>query len=126
MLCFHLASQCSPLLRELLLLALRVKYGDLQHNLTTASEDLTEAKAENELLDNERERLAQQVEDLEAQLRTPSTPPARPSSPVVPPLVERPVEVFELEVEAADDDAEEIVLLEEEATDPGKKDPRMP
>jgi hypothetical protein len=31
-----------------------------------------------------------------------------------------PVEVFELEVDVADDDAEEIVLLEEEATDPGR------
>ena len=37
------------------------------------------------------------------------------------------VEVFELDVEAdADDDAEEIVLLEDEATEPGAKDPRKP
>ena len=50
--------------------------------------------------------------------------------PIVPPLVEKPaesVEVFELDVEEEHGDAaEEIVLLEDEATDPGKKDPRKP
>ena len=122
---------------EELLLALRVKYGDLQHQVTTASEDLAEARAENELLDSERERLAHQVETLEtqkgrisvleAELQSLRSAPARPSRPVIPPLVEKPVEVFELDVEAdADDDAEEIVLLEDEATEPGKKDPRKP
>ena len=48
-----------------------------------------------------------------------------PASPYVPPLVEKPVEVFELEIDE-EDDAEEIMLLEEEATDPGRKDPRKP
>ena len=102
-----------------------MKYGDLQHNLTTASEDLAESKAVNELLDGERERLAQHVEDLEAKLRAQE---ARPSRPVVPPLTEKTEpEVFELEiVPGEEEDAEEIVLLEDEATAPGSKDPRKP
>ena len=112
------AAQAARQQAEELLLALRVKYGDLQHQVTTATEDLAEAKAENEILDAERERLVQQVEALEASQRG-------PVSPSVPPLVEKPVEVFELEI-SDEDDAEEIMLLEEEATDPGKKDPRKP
>jgi DNA repair exonuclease SbcCD ATPase subunit len=128
------AAQAARQQVEELLLALRVKYGDLQHHLTTATEDLAESKAENELLDSERERLAQEVETLEAgkgriaqlehELEVLRSALARP---IVPPLVEKPVEVFELDVEEDNGDvAEEIVLLEDEATDPGKKDPRKP
>lgn len=133
---------------EELLLALRVKYGDLQHQLAQANEDVNEAKAETELLEQERERLATQLEALEKAIKArPSAPPPRaptassPSKiaalppapppipvatkPTVPPLTEQSPEVYELDVEAEDDsDAEEIVLLEDEATDPGSKDPR--
>lgn len=136
---------------EELLLALRVKYGDLQHQLAQANEDVNEAKAETELLEQERERLATQLEALEKAIKArPSAPPPRaptassPSrvtvppvapvapppipvatKPAVPPLTDHSPEVYELDVEADDDsDAEEIVLLEDEATDPGSKDPR--
>jgi chromosome segregation ATPase len=68
---------------EELLLALRVKYGDLQHELASAQEalqafqkdspglreQLTELSAENELIESERQRLAESVEELEARLR---------------------------------------------------------
>ena len=91
--------------------------GDLQHEATRHLEDLAEARAENELLEQERERLAQQIEEMEKQ--------AKASAPaVVAPLVEHPVEIFELDVDTDDDEAEEIVLLDDEATDPGARDPR--
>ena len=104
---------------EEMLLALRVKYGDLQHQATQANEDLTEARAEAELLEQERERLATQLEAMEKAAK--ELQPFVPASPVVPPLGDAPpVEVFEIEI-ADDDQAEEIVLLEDEATDPGRK-----
>jgi chromosome segregation ATPase len=68
---------------EELLLALRVKYGDLQHELTVANEQLeqtrrgtpdlreevAELRAENELIESERERLADAVDALEKRLK---------------------------------------------------------
>ena len=183
---------------EELLLALRVKYGELQHELATAHEAIEQSKAgapdlreqvieltaENELIEGERERLAEAVETLERRLKeqdqlkdrllrvetdleltrklldqarrdletaraaappkapyvdlagfdeesvtavnpipdlaallkqtAPKAPPAPPISPPIPPTDP---EVFELEV--ADDDAEEILLLDEETGENG-------
>jgi golgin subfamily B member 1 len=187
---------------EELLLALRVKYGELQHELETTKqrveqskagvpelrEQVTELTAENELLESERERLAEAVEvlegrlkeadqlkdrllrtetdleltrkvlleqarrDLETSLMTRAqetlavpdiseleeesvtavnlipglaalmkqpTEKAPPEPPVSPPLPRTDPEVFELEL--ADDDAEEILLLDEETGENGTK-----
>lgn len=68
---------------EELLLALRVKYGELQHELATALETIEQSKsgapdlreqvieltAENELIEAERERLSEAVESLERRLK---------------------------------------------------------
>lgn len=183
---------------EELLLALRVKYGELQHELATAHEAIEQSKAgapdlreqvieltaENELIEGERERLAEAVENLERRLKEQdqlkdrllrvetdleltrklldqarrdletaragappkpayvdlagfdeesvtavnpipdlaallkqTAPKAPPAPPISPPLPPTDPEVFELEV--ADDDAEEILLLDEETGENG-------
>ena len=147
---------------EELLLLLREKYGDLQHELSQATEALialrrdtgrtaalveqvSELQTENVLIEQERERLAQRVEELERELQLPLAAefdnPTRPYQiPLdVPPLEEPRLpgvarqrrtptgefEIFELDVDDSGlaGEAEEIVLLEEEATDPGRKKP---
>ncbi len=130
---------------EDLLLALRVKYGDLQHSVTSLPDDLHAARAENDLLEQERERVARQLEEvprlntriallqaeleLQKQQLSPLVPPLtdsqpsldRVTTPVAVPATD--VEVFDLDIEntPSGEDAEEIVLLDEEATDPGVK-----
>ena len=152
---------------EDLLVLLRGRYGDLQAELMRATEALgalrrdtgktaalaeqvTELQAENVIIEQERERLAQRVEDLERELNAPPLGmelenPTRPYEiPVnVPPLVEpsirspvvaRPAErraptgefeVFDLDIDEGTpvEEPEEIMLLEEEATDPNRKKP---
>lgn len=102
------------------------------------AEQVEELQAENVLIEQERERLSGRVEELELHLRRerPATvadelePPTRPYH--VPALVEPnsqgaprtktgELEVFELDVHEAVEEGEEIVLLEDEATDPNKK-----
>ncbi len=174
---------------EELLLALRVKYGELQHELVNAQETIDQAKAvapglreqvieltaENELIEGERERLAEAVEALEHRLKEQdqlgdrllrvetdleltrklldqarreletsraasppkggdsitavnpnpdlaalpdqTAPQAPPAPPISPPLPPTDPEVFELDV--AVDDAEEILLFDEEPGENG-------
>lgn len=167
---------------EELLLALRVKYGELQHelNVTLESvqglrdevpllrEQVTELGAENALLETERGRLAETMDRLEkgqataekeARIRSlerevatlkaeleglarggrppvrssvsraipmpsASAPPPPKRAPAAPPKPAGPDVVLELEVGEGDTEGEEIVLLDEEATDPGATDPR--
>jgi chromosome segregation ATPase len=129
------AAQSAREQAEELLLALRVKYGDLQHEFTTANEALTETRAENELLEHERERLASQLEEvpalranverLEARIAAMRGPPP-PQEPALqaperaPTVAGSEIEVFELDGETSE--PEELVLLDE-ATDTKLKPP---
>ena len=135
---------------EEMLFALRTRYGQLQREVEDARGDLVEARAERDLLEHERERLASQLEEvpllrsrisrLEADTRRkekvshgPTPPPAPfPRARHVPPPPPAPTppspqsspavdpEVFDIDEPSAAD-AEEILWVDDAPDEKGKK-----
>ncbi len=111
------AAQMARLQAEELLLALRLKYGELQRELDHTTQDLAEAKAEHELLEHDRERLAHEVASGE-KVRARAVQLERELDryrAASRSAQEKPVEVLDLDVDSVDD-AEEIILLDDEQT----------